>query len=124
MKTIILAMVMAFPALAFGQSDYAVTWSITGGIGSNDYKELRLDINEGSRYLAVNGILVTAANTAAPVTGTCMFLTSGNISCSMTVSAAVYNIEISSDLNGTIQQIDQGAGTVANSAALKFVSMQ
>lgn len=124
MKTIVLAMVMAFPALAFGQSDYAVTWSITGGIGSNDYKELRLDINEGSRYLAVNGILVTAANSATPATGTCMLLTSGNITCTMSVSSAVYSIEVSSDLNGTIRQIDQGNGTVASSAALKFVSLQ
>lgn len=99
-----LLLASAFSHLASAQSDYHITWDIpaTITISGNTYRELSLDINEGTKYLAANGLLSTGP-TATPATGTCFFTIEETIFCSLTVDFVLFTIRVSPNLNGTIR---------------------
>lgn len=124
MKKILLAALLLAPFPAIAQSDYAITWTIVGSIGTNQYTTLKLDLNEGTRYLSVDGVLETSSNTATPTTGTCMLLTSGNVSCNLLAGPVYFVVEITPTLAGTIQLKDNYTGNPISSAALQFVSIR
>jgi len=103
MKKALLILALMFPGFAFAQSDYHAVWDIPNKItlGNTVFTELRLDINEGTRYLTINGILSTGT-TARPTTGTCFITTSGIIHCSMTIDFLVMSVVLAPDQKGSI----------------------
>lgn len=112
----------AFSTLAMAQSDFTATWEIPDTIGDNDYNMIHLDINAGSRFLAVNGIMSNGTQ-STPATGSCYEISPGTHHCSLSVSAATYAITVVlPSLNGTVEWLGID-GEVGESADLFLVDL-
>jgi hypothetical protein len=122
MRALTFCIALLFPALASAQSDYSLAWKIIGTIGDNKYNELALDINEGTRFLSLNGVLISSENNAgAPATGTCFFGSEENIYCSLSASTTVFSLTIRPTLSGTITLVNSFEGTPAETKTLEFI---
>ena len=113
----------AFSHFASARSDYHVIWNILTPIEIGDYKynSLRLDINEGTGYLAANGVLRSDEG-ARPVTGTCMLVSGGSIFCSLSIDFLVLTVSLTPNLDGSINLLYQNSPDV--NSALQFISAE
>lgn len=106
MKKIIIGcclVLLSFQAVA--QSDYAATWTISGlTFGTIADDQLLLDLDESSRFIKVNGVLLTDEGDGFNATGTCYFTTDDFLICTMSID--FYTLEVIIDL------VD-GSGTAA-----------
>lgn len=102
------ALLLLLPGLTAAQSDFSVTWSIPEGlnVGGVIYTRVDLDLDIGNRYYPVNGGIATASNVITPATGTCFDSAIGGIYCNIQADQFSFNLNISSNLNGTIDGKD------------------
>lgn len=119
MKKLAVVLLVLAPLQAAGQSDYAVTWDIVGGLqlGIRDYTILEVDIDVGSRYFPANGALLDAGK-ASPLTGTCFSTAAGGIFCNFQGDQNSFNMNIASDLNGTLNAKDSSGNQFFSSTVL------
>jgi len=106
MKKIIIGCCLVLLSFQAGaQSDYAATWIISGlNFGTNADDQLLLDLDESSRFIKVNGVLLTDEGDAWNATGTCYFTTDDFLICTMSMD--YFTLEVIFDL-------DDGSGTAA-----------
>ncbi len=106
MKKIIIGCCLVLLSFQAGaQSDYAATWTISGlTFGTNADDQLLLDLDESSRFIKVNGVLLTDEGDAWNAAGNCHFTTDEFLICTMSID--FYTLEVIIDL------VD-GSGTAA-----------
>ena len=84
---------------AVAQSDASLTWSVSG---LDNVKELRLDVDFGTRFLPSNGVIIKLNNDAVPIDGTCFETSTGGVFCKFSVEQGSTGIlELQPSLNGT-----------------------
>ena len=98
-KLIVMAVLLIVYSGAYAQSDYSVTWQLTGLPNVNS---ITVDLNIGTNFVPANGGLSLGNGLTAPVTGTCFITAPGGIFCSFVMTQGLSGIlEIGSNLNGT-----------------------
>jgi len=122
MKKIVLACALLATGFAKG-SNYATTFTITGGITSVSFTSLQLDITSNARYYGVNGALVTASGLGSPVSGTCQVSSSGGIFCLLQSGFVSYIVDLGPNLTGLIKANDQN-GNITATAPLTITSVK
>ncbi len=107
-KFIICCFLALLSLSAHAQSDYAATWTMSGiDFGTELDDQLLLDLNVGTRFVAVNGIMLDDEGDAYTVTGSCYFTTGDLVLC--TLALDIYTLEVAIDLldgEGLVQLID------------------
>ncbi|MCB1672384.1 MAG: hypothetical protein R3F41_13375 [Gammaproteobacteria bacterium] len=92
----------------YADSDYAATWRMSGiDFGTDAEDQLVLDLNEGTRFVTANGIVLDDLGDAFPATGTCYFTTGSFLICNLAVD--FFSLDIAIDLtdgSGLVQLID------------------
>jgi len=122
MKKLVL---LAFAAVSSGvhaQSDLSITFAIDGGLQilGTDFRELTLDVRAGDTVFAVNGVLRAATGLSTPATGTCFPTNTNGIYCNLQVDQATMNINLQSNLAGTIESKD-GLGLITDTAGVRYI---
>jgi len=82
------------------QSDDSMVWALTD-VYYDEYigKYLALDINFGTSYIAVNGIVEFEGSTAVSVTGTC-FPSGAGVFCNVSLGTSTATLTIDGGLAG------------------------
>jgi len=112
----------AFNNSASAASYASVTWSIAGVPGT---KEITMDVDLTTRFVAFNGLFITTTNDAAPISGTCFQLLEKTMNCNfMLFSGVMIILELQlSTLNGSIKLYND-SNTVMNSGVATLTSVK
>ena len=101
------------PMSALGQSDYSLSWSLTGVA---DITRIELDIESGTRYFSANGGAIYTDGTVLPITGTCQFSSSnGNYDCNIYMAPGLSGymvLDSNSNFSGKWATIDQTGSVI------------
>lgn len=109
---------------AVAQSDYYLVFRFPQGlvIGGDNYYEMTLDANRGTRFLALNGVM-TSAGGSAPATGTCFFTNQGGAFCNLQVDQNSHTMNLGPSLTGTMTVRDPQGNNIA-SAYVELISSE
>lgn len=100
----IFTVMFVFISTAVAQSDASLTWSVQG---VQAVKEVSIDADFTSRYIAANGIVTSTDGVSIPVTGTCFGATNGGAYCSFFIGAGgTMILDLQPSLNGTLRTLD------------------
>lgn len=102
---------------AHAQSDDSMVWALAN-VNYNEYvgKYLALDINLGTSYIAINGIIEFEGSTAINVTGTC-FPTDAGVFCNVSIGTGTAALTIDGNLAGVIRIFDP-SGNLASTGTM------
>ena len=103
------------PMSALGQSDYSLSWSLTGDDVA-DITRIELDIESGTRYFSANGGAIYTDGTVLPIAGTCQFFGSnGKYDCNIYLAPGLSGymvLDSNSNFSGKWATIDQTGSVI------------
>ncbi|MDX1490350.1 MAG: hypothetical protein R3332_03630 [Pseudohongiellaceae bacterium] len=102
---------------AHADSDASLTWALSEvSYGGTQANYLALDINFGTRYIAINGIIELEGNTAVNVTGSC-FPSGSGVFCNASIGNNTASLTISENLTGIFRMFSPD-GSLSSQGAM------
>jgi len=124
MQKLLLVLLLMGSSASYAQSDYSVTLDITGlsstGNGTVDILELDLDL--GSKFIALHGAITYTNGDSSLATGTCRSTTEGGVVCNFLIDQNSYTLELDPDLSGDIS-FKRTDGTTADSGTAVVIAV-
>lgn len=103
-KLIIGAFLLLLPIGVFAQSDYSLTWEITG---AGDVVDIQVDFDIGTNFISAHGAIDFDDGLSIPATGTCFFSLEGGVFCNFNISEGLTGVlDLGDNLNGVWSTID------------------
>lgn len=120
--TLTLLVVFAvFPLNSIAQSDYSVTWDLSGLEGVS---QVTVDMNVGTVFLTANGGILLENGLTIAVTGTCFFTAQGGVLCTFVLpGGSTAQLDVGANLSGVWKEFDVN-NFLLDSGPAVFVSVQ
>lgn len=120
---VLFSLLLLNPIVTVAQSDFATVFAISGLYIDGQFEtELELDIELGSRYLGVHGLLTYDNGLSSPATGSCFFTSADGIFCNLQIDQYSYTVDIGASLSGVISAKDASGYTIG-SGTITFVRL-
>jgi len=113
MKTLLRAvpLILSLTVLeASAQSDYTVSWTISGILQSGIVK-VEYDFDLGTSFVSAHGVVVDFRGSKRPSTGSCYVTEDNGVFCEMTIASGGFILDLDENLNGDIRILN-GSGFV------------
>lgn len=115
-----ITLVFVFINASYAQSDYSLTWSVSG---IDNVDKFEMDINFGNRYLAANGAVVHSNGNSVPLSGTCFQTAQAGVFCTFSFQqGSTLVLDLQSSLNGTLRNINV-TGQAIETGFLRLVNI-
>lgn len=115
-KLITFALLLMAPIGAYAQSDYSVTWLISG---ADDVVAIQVDFDIGTNFISAHGAIDFDDGFSIPTTGTCFFSLDNGIYCNFNISEGLTGIlDIDATLDGAWSTIDVDGEITASGTAI------
>ena len=121
MKNLIGALLLVITAQASAQSDFSVTWDITGlDVFGEIGDSITLDLDVGTRYISAHGVLTYTDNLSTNITGTCFISVSDDIFCNLTLASLNIVIDVGGAAVGGLIKVFDERGNLVDTGTLEL----